>query len=195
MRAIFIALGAALLARFHWVMYVFGAFLVLTGFKLFVQKAEPDPTANPVFRLFRRLVPSVDSYHGGNFTVRIDGRTFATPLLLVLVCIEISDVIFAVDSIPAIFAVTLDPFIVFTANVFAILGLRSLFFVLAGMIDRFHHLKTGLAIVLLFVGSKLILLDVVKIPALLSLGIVLGVLGAAVLFSLRRPAGNTSTHT
>jgi tellurite resistance protein TerC len=190
LRAIFIALGAALLARFHWVMYVFGAFLVLTGVKLFLQKAEPDPTANPVFRLFRRLVPSVPTYHGGNFTVRIDGRTFATPLLLVLVCIEISDVVFAVDSIPAIFAVTSDPFIVYTSNIFAILGLRSMFFLLAGAMEGFRFLKPALSAILVFVGAKMLLLDVYHVPIAVSLGVIGGILVIAILASILLPAAH-----
>jgi tellurite resistance protein TerC len=188
MRALFIFAGAALLARFHWVMYLFGAFLVVTGVKLFLQReVELHPERNPLFRLFTRLVPSVGEYHGSHFTVRKEGRLFATPLLLVLVCIEITDVIFAVDSIPAIFAVSSDPFIVYTSNIFAILGLRAMFFLLAGVMDRFHYLKVGLAFVLCFVGAKMLLMDVYKIPMALSLGVIAGALAISILVSWLRP--------
>jgi len=191
MRAGFIVVGAALLERFHWVMYVFGAFLVLTGIKLLFQgDSEIHPERNPVYRAFARWIPSVPEYHGGSFTVRKDGRLFATPLFLVLVCVEISDLIFAVDSIPAIFAVTKDPFIVFTSNIFAILGLRSMFFLLAGVMDRFHYLKVGLALVLSFVGTKMLLTDVYKIPigySLATIGLILtGAIAASWLRARRR---------
>ena len=187
MRAAFIFAGAALLERFHWVMYVFGAFLVATGVKLLRQnESEMHPERNPLFRLFTRLVPSVDTYHGSRFTIVRGGRRYATPLLLVLVCVEATDLVFAVDSIPAIFAVTSDQFIVFTSNIFAILGLRSMFFLLAGVMDRFHYLKIGLAFVLLFVGAKMMLIDVYKIPIGVSLGVIGLVLGGAVLASWLR---------
>ncbi len=181
MRAAFIFAGAALLERFHWIMYVFGGFLVVTGIKLFFQdESEIHPERNPVFRLFTRLVPSVSEYQGSRFTVRKDGVLHATPLLLVLVCIEATDLVFAVDSIPAIFAVTKDPFIVFTSNIFAILGLRSMFFLLAGVMDRFHYLKVGLAGVLVFVGMKMTLMDVYHLPIGLSLGVIALILGGAI---------------
>jgi TerC family integral membrane protein len=187
MRAAFIFAGAALLERFHWVMYVFGGFLVVTGIKLFVQnEAEIHPERNPLFRLFTRLVPSVSDYHGSRFTVRKDGRLHATPLLLVLVCIEATDLVFAVDSIPAIFAVTKDPFIVYTSNIFAILGLRSMFFLLAGVMDRFHYLKVGLAMVLVFVGGKMLLLDVYHVPIGISLAVIAMILGGAIAASWLR---------
>jgi tellurite resistance protein TerC len=187
MRAAFILAGAALLERFHWVMYLFGAFLVATGVKLLRQnEAEMHPERNPLFRLFTRLVPSVDAYHGSRFTIVRHGRRHATPLLLVLACIEATDVVFAVDSIPAIFAVTSDPFIVFTSNIFAILGLRSMFFLLAGVMDRFHYLKIGLALVLAFVGVKMLLVDLYKIPIGVSLGVIGLILGGAVLASWLR---------
>ena len=187
MRAAFIFAGAALLERFHWVMYVFGGFLVVTGIKLFVQnEAEIHPERNPLFRLFTRLVPSVSDYHGSRFTVRKDGRLHATPLLLVLVCIEATDLVFAVDSIPAIFAVTKDPFIVYTSNIFAILGLRSMFFLLAGVMDRFHYLKVGLAMVLVFVGGKMLLLDVYHVPIGISLAVIGLILGGAIVASWLR---------
>lgn len=188
MRAIFIALGAALLQQFHWVIYVFGAFLLLTGFKLLTQgDTEIHPEGNPLFRLFTKWVPSVSQYHGDRFFIRQGGRWFATPLLLVLVSVEATDLVFAVDSIPAIFAVTSDPFIVYTSNIFAILGLRSLYFLLAGVIQQFHHLKTGLALVLAFVGTKMLLMDIYKIPIGVSLSVVAALIGGAVITSLLWP--------
>jgi tellurite resistance protein TerC len=188
MRAIFIGLGTALLQRFHWIMYVFGAFLVFTGFKLLVQKdTEFEPERNLLFRLFRRLVPTVPDYQGAHFFVVRDGRRYATPLLLVLVAVETTDLVFAVDSIPAIFAVTSDPFIVYTSNIFAILGLRALYFLLAGVIDRFHYLKVGLALVLAFVGVKMLIAEVYKIPIGVSLAVVATLIGISVLVSLLRP--------
>ena len=187
MRALFIFAGAALLVRFHWVIYVFGAFLLLTGAKLLWQRdSEPHPEDNPLFRLFTRLVPSVPDFHGSRFTVRQHGTWFATPLLLVLVLIEVTDLIFAVDSIPAIFAVTRDPFIVYTSNIFAILGLRAMFFLLAGVMDRFAYLKVGLSFVLMFVGTKMVLMDVYKIPIGVSLAAIAAILAAAVVISLLR---------
>jgi TerC family integral membrane protein len=189
MRAIFIVLGSALLDKFHWVAYVFGAFLVYTGVKLLVQRAnEVHPERNPLFRLFRRFVPSVDHYRGGHFTVVEAGKRYATPLLLVLASIEATDIVFAVDSIPAIFAVTTDPFIVFTSNIFAILGLRALYFALAPMMAKFHHLKVGLSLVLVFVGGKMLVAGVYKIPTPVALGAIVALLGGAIVASLLRPA-------
>lgn len=194
MRAFFIVVGAALLHRFHWVSYLFGGFLVFTGVKLLVQRAgELHPERNPVFRLFRRFIPSVDHYRGGRFTVVEAGKRYATPLLLVLLLIEATDLVFAVDSIPAIFAITTDPFIVFTSNIFAILGLRALYFALAGMMGKFHYLKVGLSLVLVFVGAKMLLAGVYKIPIWGSLAVIVVVLGGAVGASLLRPAPRPST--
>ena len=188
MRAIFIAAGAALIHQFHWIMYVFGAFLVVTGIKLLLQReTEMHPEHNPLVRLFMRWVPSVSTYHGSRFFVMQEGRRYATPLLLVLVVIEVTDLIFAVDSIPAIFAVTSDPFIVYTSNIFAILGLRSLYFLLAGVMDRFHYLKVGLALVLMFVGIKMAIVDVYKIPIALSLAVIASLIGGAIAASLWQP--------
>jgi tellurite resistance protein TerC len=187
LRAGFIVLGAALIARFHWVLYVFGVVLVLTAIKLLWQReAAPHPERNPLFRLFRRLVPSVAEYHGQRFTVVKDGRRYATPLLLVLVAVETTDLVFAVDSIPAVFAVTQDPFIVYTSNIFAILGLRAMYFLLAGVIERFVYLKVGLAVVLAFVGTKMLIADLYKIPIAVSLAAIAGILGASVALSLLR---------
>jgi tellurite resistance protein TerC len=188
MRGIFILAGAALIERFHVLIYVFGGFLLLTGVKLLRdQDAEIDPERNPVRRFFARFVPLVKEYRGKHFLVREGGRLFATPLLLVLAVVEATDVVFAVDSIPAIFGITTDPFIVYTSNVFAILGLRSLFFVLAGAMSRFHLLKLALGLVLAFVGIKMLVADLVEIPILASLGVVAALFGGAIVLSLLFP--------
>jgi tellurite resistance protein TerC len=187
MRAAFILAGGAFLQRFHWAMYVFGGILALTGIKLLFQRdAEPHPENNPVLRWLRRVLPVTGELAGDRFWVVRNGRRFATPLFLALVAVEITDLIFAVDSIPAIFAITTDPFIVFTSNIFAILGLRSLYFLLAGVIDKFVYLKVGLAFVLLFVGAKMLLLDVFHVPIAASLGIIAGILGVSIAASLLR---------
>ena len=187
MRAIFIAAGAALIANFHWVIYVFGAFLIATGIKMvFTPDKGLEPEKNPVVRLVRRLVPVTDQYHGQSFFVRQNGALAATPLFLVLALVEATDLIFAVDSIPAIFAVTTDPFIVYTSNVFAILGLRSLYFLLAGVMHKFEFLKLGLAAILVFVGAKMAMVDLYTIPSAVSLGVVAAILAVAVAASLLR---------
>ncbi|HET7434614.1 MAG TPA: TerC family protein [Thermoanaerobaculia bacterium] len=188
MRAIFIFAGAALLERFHWVMYVFGAILIITGIRLIAQRNhESHPENNPIFKAIRRFVPAVPDYHGKSFLVVQNGKRYATPLLLVLLAIEATDLVFAVDSIPAIFAITTDPFIVYTSNIFAILGLRALYFLLAGVIDRFHLLKIGLAVVLMFVGAKMVLADVYKVPVGVSLGVIALVLAGSIAASLIWP--------
>ncbi len=185
-RALFIAGGAALIDRFSWVLYVFGAFLVFTGYRMFRHRFEHvDLSDNVVLRLFLRVVPSTDAYDGQKFLTRRGGRLVATPLLSVLVLVETSDLIFAVDSIPAIFAVTRDPFLVFTSNAFAILGLRALYFLLADLMHRFVYLKTGLAAILVFVGVKMLLLDVWKVPIWLSLAVIAASITIAVVASLR----------
>jgi tellurite resistance protein TerC len=189
MRAALIAVGAALIARFHWTMYLFGAFLVLTGVKLALQRGETvNVEGNWVVRLFRKIWPVTDHYEEGRFFVKKDGRRWATPLFLVLLTVEFTDLVFALDSIPAIFAVTPDPFIVYTSNVFAILGLRSLYFALAGVMDLFCHLKYGLAAILAFVGAKMLLADVVKIPIGISLAVVGSILAISVLASVLWPS-------
>jgi tellurite resistance protein TerC len=186
-RAVFIAAGSVLIASFAWILYVFGAFLVLTGIRMALHRDETvDYENNVVLRVFRRIVPATDRMHGKKFLVREAGRWVATPLLTVLVLIEVTDIVFAVDSIPAIFAVTQEPFLVFTSNAFAILGLRAMYFLLADLMHRFVYLKIGLAAVLVWVGVKMLLLDVWKIPTALSLGVVGLILATAVGASLIR---------
>lgn len=190
-RAAFIVAGASLLARFHWVLLVFGAFLICTGLKiLFQRETEAHPERNAVVRLFRRVVPMVSGYRGARFTVVERGRRYATPLLLVLVVIETTDVVFAVDSIPAIFAVSRDPFIVYTSNVFAILGLRALYFLIAGIVEQFRYLKIGLGLVLVFVGVKMLVSAHYHIPIGLSLLVVSALLGGSMLISLLHKDGH-----
>jgi tellurite resistance protein TerC len=188
MRALFILIGAALLHTFHWVIYIFGAFLIYTGLKILRHgDAEVEPERNPVVRAFRRMVPMVAHYGSGGFFAKHGGRWLATPLAVVLVTIETTDVVFALDSIPAIFAITTDTFIVYTSNVCAILGLRSMYFLLAAVVHRFAYLGTGLGIVLMFVGAKMMLTDVFKIPVALSLAVVAAVLAVAIGASLLWP--------
>jgi len=187
MRGIFILLGVGLMRRFEWLAYVFGAMLVYSGIKLFTQKdMDIQPERNPVLRVFRRFVPVTPDYEGNKFFVR-QPRLLATPLLVVLLVVETTDLIFAVDSIPAILAITLNAFVVYTSNVFAILGLRSMYFALAGMMDLFHYLHYGLSIVLIFVGIKMILGHHVHIPTVAALGVVAGVLTISVLASVLHP--------
>lgn len=184
MRGAMIAAGAYLIARFHWILYVFGGFLVITAVRMANQREHTIKfETNPVIRLVRRLLPVADAYHGRSFFVREHARWVATPLFIVLVFVEITDLVFAVDSIPAIFAVTQKPFLVYTSNVFAILGLRSLYFLLAGIVGRFHFLKLGLAAVLGFVGLKMLAVDILKIPVGISLGVIAVLLGGSVLLS------------
>jgi len=184
-RGAFIAAGAAAIHRFHWILYLLGAFLIYAAFKIVFQKdAEIDPSRNPVLRLFRRLVPVAEDETGPRFTVWRQGKLLATPLLAVLIVVEAVDVTFAVDSIPAIFGVTTDVFIVLTSNVFAILGLRSLFFLVSGLAQKLAYLNYGIATVLAFIGAKIMFTPFVTIPVLLSLGIVVGVLLMATVASL-----------
>jgi tellurite resistance protein TerC len=190
MRFIMIALGALLLDQFEWIVYLFGAILIATGIRMMRQQEEDvDLEKNPVVRLARRLLPFSNYYDGTRFfTRRRDGAVLGTPMLLVLIIVEWSDLVFAIDSIPAIFAITRDPFLVYSSNVFAILGLRALFFVLAGMMDKFVYLKPGVALILIFVGLKMALSHWLHVPTLLSLGIIVVTLAGAVLLSLRRIA-------
>lgn len=185
MRGILIAVGAALLKEFHWIIYIFGAFLVFTGIRMAWHHDENvQPDRNPVVKFFRRFMPVTESFEEDKFFVRRAGRLFATPLFLILLIVESTDLIFAVDSIPAIFAVTQDPFIVYTSNVFAILGLRALYFLLANVMNKFQYLKFGLSAVLIFVGIKMVIVDFYKIPIGISLGVVAGILTISILASL-----------
>lgn len=184
MRAVFIFAGVALMREFHWIIYVFGAFLVLTGIKMALQKdKEVHPEKNPVIRLLKRFVPISNSYEDGSFFVKKENMILATPLALVLVVIETTDVIFAVDSIPAILAITTDPFIVYSSNLFAIMGLRALFFALAGVIKRFHYIHYGLAAILAFVGVKMLVSEFYKLPSVVALVIIALILTLAMLAS------------
>ncbi len=188
MRAIFIAAGITLIEKFHWMIYLFGGFLIITGIKMAFQKdKELDPEANPVLRLFRRFVPVTSEYHESRFWVIKDGKRWATPLFVVLLLVETTDVIFAVDSIPAILAVTRDPFIVYTSNVFAILGLRALYFALAGIMQLFHYLHYGLSLILVFVGTKMLISDIYKVPIGIALAVIAGILLISVIASILRP--------
>jgi tellurite resistance protein TerC len=185
LRAIMIFIGAALIAKFHWILYVFGLFLLVTGIKMYwAAGQEPDMDKNPILRWITSHLPLIRRYHGEALWIGRGKRRKYTPLFVVLVMIAVTDVIFAVDSIPAIFAITTDPFIVLTSNVFAVLGLRALYFLLADLADRFHLLAYGLATVLVFIGAKMLLIDVVKIPIGISLGVVAATLATAMLLSL-----------
>jgi tellurite resistance protein TerC len=192
MRLAFILSGVALLDRFHWLTYVFAAILIFSGIRLWADKdREVDPEKNPVIRLARRVVPVTTDFRGPLMFVKEHGRAFATPLFIVLLSLETTDLIFAVDSIPAVMAITRDPFIIYSSNAFAVLGLRSLFFALSGVMDLFHHLHYGLSAILIFVGLKMMLAGVWKIPTGVSLGVVAGLLaisiGASILWPERKP--------
>jgi tellurite resistance protein TerC len=188
MRLAFIEVGVTLLERFHWVFYIFGAFLVVTAIRMAFQRDEKiDPENNVVLRLFRRFVPVTSSYEEDRFFVKRAGRFVATPLFIVVLVVETTDLVFALDSIPAALAITLDPFIVYTANIFAILGLRSLYFALAGVMRLFHYLRYGLVVVLIFVGVKMLIADFYKIPTEIALGAVVGVLLISVIASIIWP--------
>ena len=189
MRGMFIGLGTLLLARFHWIIYVFGGMLIVTGIRMaFKSDDEFDGAQNPIVRLAKRLLPFSHQYDGQKFFTVENGRRLATPLLLVLVLVEFTDLIFAVDSIPAIFAVTQDPFLVYTSNIFAILGLRSMYFLLANVVYKFHLLKYGLAVILTFVGVKMVSAHWWTIPIWASLAVIVGVLAISIAASLHWPA-------
>ncbi|PND38722.1 hypothetical protein C1O66_15125 [Paucibacter aquatile] len=186
LRTVMILVGGWLIAEFHWVLYVFGAFLLITGIKMWwAAGQEPDLEANPALKLLRRTMPVSANFDGERFFTVQNGKRLATPLLLVIALVGMTDVIFAVDSIPAIFAITSDPFIVLTSNIFAILGLRAMYFLLAAMATKFHLLSYGLAVVLAFIGTKMMLIDVFKIPVLVSLGVVVAILAVTMVLSLR----------
>jgi TerC family integral membrane protein len=187
MRGTLIALGAVLLEQFHWILYLFGAFLIFTGIRMGLHKeTEVHPEQNPLLKLVRRLVPVTNDYEHDHFFIHRTGQVMATPLFLVLLIIETTDLVFALDSIPAIFAVTQDPFIVYTSNVFAILGLRSLYFVFAHVMGKFYYLKPGLAVILSYVGVKMVLAEIYPIPTILSLAIIAAVLAIAIVASVIR---------
>ena len=186
LRTVMILVGSWLIAQFHWVLYLFGAFLLITGIKMWwAAGKEPDLESNPALKLLRRVLPVSQSFDGEKFFTVENGKRIATPLLMVVALVGITDVIFAVDSIPAIFAITSDPFIVLTSNIFAILGLRAMYFLLAAMAAKFHLLSYGLAVVLVFIGTKMILIDVIKIPVFVSLGAVVAILAVTIVLSLR----------
>lgn len=185
MRALLIGAGLALVARFRWILYFFGALLVVTGAKILLQKrGEPHVERNPVLRLARKLLPVTEGYEGKSFFVRRNGRLFATPLLLVMVMVETTDVLFALDSVPAVFAVTEDPLIVYTSNIFAVVGLRAMYFLLAGALLKFRYLRSGLSLVLILVGTKMLVARFYKISTLLSLIVICATLAGAIVLSL-----------
>ncbi len=187
-RAIFIAAGISLIRNFHWIIYLFGAFLILTGIKMALQKdKELHPERNPVIKLFRRFMPVTDGYEGSKFFARKTGNYFATPLFIVLLVIETTDIVFALDSIPAILAITTDPFIVYTSNVFAILGLRALYFALAGVMELFHYLHYGLSSILVFVGAKMLISGLYKVPVEVALVVIASILIISIIASIIRP--------
>jgi tellurite resistance protein TerC len=186
LRTVMILVGSFLIAHFQWILYVFGAFLVLTGFKMWwAAGQEPDLKSNPALRLLERVMPVSQGFDGEKFFTVQRGKRIATPVLMVVALVGVTDVIFAVDSIPAIFAITTDPFIVLTSNIFAILGLRAMYFLLAAVATKFHLLSYGLAVILAFIGTKMLLIDVVKIPVLVSLGVVVAVLAVTMVWSVR----------
>jgi tellurite resistance protein TerC len=188
MRAVFIVAGVTLIRQFHWVTYLFGAFLVLTGIKMALQEEkEIHPEKNPLLKVVRKVTPVTHDYVEGRFFINKVGKYLATPLFIVLLVVETTDLVFAVDSIPAILAITLDPFIVYTSNVFAILGLRSLYFAVAGFMELFHYLHYGLSAILVFVGAKMLLANVYKIPVTIALCVIVAILATAVIASLVRP--------
>lgn len=186
LRTVMILVGGLLIAKFHWVLYLFGVFLLVTGIKMWwAAGQEPDLESNPALKLLRKIMPVSKQFDGEKFFTIENGKRIATPMLLVIALVGMTDVIFAVDSIPAIFAITSDPFIVLTSNIFAILGLRAMYFLLSAMASKFHLLSYGLALVLVFIGGKMILIDVIKIPVLVSLGVVIGILAVTMIMSVR----------
>ncbi len=188
LRLVFIIAGVALINRFHWIIYLFGAFLIFTGIRMGLDKGkEIKPDKNPLIKLARRLIPVTPSFHGNKFFVRVNHQTYATPLFIALIMIEFTDVIFAVDSIPAVLAISKDPFIVYTSNIFAILGLRSLYFALASIVKYFRFLKYGLSAILLFIGIKMVISGFYKFPTLIALAVVAGILASSVILSILIP--------
>ncbi|MDM7933923.1 MAG: TerC family protein [Methanothrix sp.] len=195
MRGIFILAGIELIEKFHWIIYIFGAFLLVSGLKIALRKDEEpmDVGRNPVLRLCKRILPTTDQYGDGSFIIAIDGRRYFTPLLIVLIMIETTDIIFAFDSVPAIFGITIDPFIVYTSNIFSILGLRALYFALAGCMIMFRYLNQGVTLILVFVGTKMLLSGFIEIPASLALCVILGVLALSAALSVIIPDRRAET--
>jgi len=194
MRGIFVVAGIELIEKFHWVIYLFGAFLLVSGLKLALRKDEEpiDVGRNPVLRFCRRFLPTTDQYGDGNFLLTIDGKRFITPLFIVLLVIETSDILFAFDSVPAILGITLNPAIVYTSNIFSILGLRALYFALAGCMVMFHYLNQGVTLILIFVGAKMLLSGLIEIPAAIALGVIVLVLAGSIVLSLILPSRKAS---
>ncbi|MFB3766455.1 MAG: TerC family protein [Methanotrichaceae archaeon] len=194
MRGVFIIAGIELIDNFHWIIYLFGAFLLVTGLKMLVRKDEDeiDIERNPVLRLSRRFLPTTDDYGDGNFFIRISGKLFATPLFIVLLVVETTDIIFAFDSVPAILGITLNPFVVYTSNIFAVLGLRSLYFALAGLLMMFHYLSQGVTLILIFIGTKMLLSEFYEIDAGIALGVIILILTGSIGLSIVLPNGKTS---
>lgn len=197
LRALFIISGIALIQTFHWVIYLFGAFLIFTGIKIALKKDDDigDMSQNPVLGLCKRFIPTLERYDGDKFFSRIDGRTLATPLFLVLVVVETSDLIFALDSVPAVLAITIDPFVAYSSNIFAVLGLRALYFALAGCMLMFRYLNSGITIILIFVGAKMLISGFYEVPVSLALGVIALVLTASVVLSLLWPEDKSSTQS
>lgn len=192
LRAALIAIGSVMVAKFGWIIYIFGAFLIYTGFKMaFQNQTEIHPEKNFVIKAFKKFFPVTSEYHNGKFFVIQNLKRYATPLFVVLIAIEFTDLVFAFDSIPAIFAVTNDPFIIYTSNIFAILGLRALYFALAGIMNKFHYLQVGLSVILIFIGIKMLIVELYKIPIGISLGVIAFVLTASVIFSLLKTRTET----
>ncbi len=188
LRAILIGIGAIMVTKFGWIIYIFGGFLLFTGFRMaFQTETNIEPENNIVIRTFKKLFPVTHEYHDGKFIVKINKKNFATPLLVVLVAVEFADLVFAFDSIPAIFAVTTDPFIIYTSNIFAILGLRTLYFAIASIMHKFHYLKIGLSLILIFIGFKMLIIDLYKIPIVFSLSMIALILITSIIYSLAKP--------
>jgi tellurite resistance protein TerC len=197
MRGVFVVAGIELIDKFHWIVYLFGAFLFVSGLKLLLRKDEEpmDVGRNPVLRLCKRFLPTTDQYGEGNFTLMIDGKRYVTPLFIVLLIIETSDILFAFDSVPAILGITLNPFIVYTSNIFSILGLRALYFALAGCMVIFRYLNQGITLILIFIGAKMLASEFIEIPAVIALGVIVLILVGAMALSLIRPVDKADRKT
>jgi tellurite resistance protein TerC len=197
MRGVFVVAGIELIDKFHWIVYLFGAFLFVSGLKLLLRKDEEpmDVGRNPILRLCKRFLPTTDQYGEGNFTLIIDGKRYVTPLFIVLLIIETSDILFAFDSVPAILGITLNPFIVYTSNIFSILGLRALYFALAGCMVIFRYLNQGITLILIFIGAKMLVSEFIEIPAVVALGVIVLILVGSMALSLIRPVDKADRKT